>query len=592
MEGNMRPFVIAISASSGNVRALKNFIQAIPSNGDISLIVIVHLLSDRSDIINDIVAWRTNLPMTLIEDGGALAPDHIHVLPQDCVLAIENGQFKVTKTLESTGNIVDICFSSLAKDQGDHAVGIMLDGKENDGILGIGAIKRHGGLVIVPDVIPMTFHCPAPESGYFILPIQDIPAYLMKYIQSFKMDRRKSRREKDKRLPMPLTRDRLQSVIKDYEIALEDLKSANEKMVLISEELQSTNEELRISQEGIQSVNEELNSKREEIDQANSDMKNLFESTKIPVIFLDNRLSIRIFTPAATEIFKLLPCDRGRPLMDIASAFDCPDFLNNIKHVLESHEPIERRIVRRDGKAHYFVRILPYLTSVNDADGVVISFIDVTIIVQAEEHQKMLVAELNHRIRNILSVVIALGEQTISKDPSKESVKKFLERIYALSRTYTLLSEENWHPVPLTDIAMGELKPYAITRRERFIIEGPSVLLEPKAALAFGMVFHELATNAAKYGALSTEEGCVQILWSLQENDQRLVVQWIEEGGPSVQNPTRQGFGTSMISQEINYGLNGHVDIKYDENGFHARIEVPSAVCASMENEGGAAYGT
>ncbi|HEY8189079.1 MAG TPA: PAS domain-containing protein, partial [Micavibrio sp.] len=318
----------------------------------------------------------------------------------------------------------------------------------------------------------------------------------------------------------------------------------------------------------------------------------LFESTKIPVIFLDNKLSIRIFTPAATDIFKLLPCDHGRPLMDIASAFDCPYFLNNIKYVLESHEPIERRIARRDGKAHYFVRILPYLTSGNDADGVVISFIDVTIIVQAEDHQKMLVAELNHRIRNILSVVIALGEQTISKDPSEYSVKKFLERIHALSRTYTILSEESWHPVPLIEIAMGELKPYAIARKKRFVVEGPPVLLEPKAALAFGMVFHELATNAAKYGALSTEEGYVQVLWSLQEKDQKLEVQWVEKDGPSVEDPVRQGFGTSMISQEINYGLNGHVDIKYDRNGFQARIEVPSSVCASFDNEKGAAYGT
>src|SRR5918912_1266582 len=166
------------------------------------------------------------------------------------------------------------------------------------------------------------------------------------------------------------SRERVQSVVEEYETALEELKSANEELVSINEELQSTNEELETSREEAQSVNEELHTvnnelqrKVEELDRANDNMRNLFEGTEIATIVLDNRLVIRSFTPAIRGLFNLMDIDRGRPLTDIVTELADLDPRAEIEPVLETGRSRERRVVRRDGKAHYLMRVLPYRTA-------------------------------------------------------------------------------------------------------------------------------------------------------------------------------------------------------------------------------------
>jgi two-component system CheB/CheR fusion protein len=153
------------------------------------------------------------------------------------------------------------------------------------------------------------------------------------------------------------TRERLQSTVEEYETALEELKAANEEMVSVNEELQSTNEELETSKEEMQSVNEELQTvnaelsgKIEELDRANADLRNLFESTQVGTIFLDNQLIIRSFTAAATSIFNLISTDRGRPLTDIVNRLQNGDLQREIQTVLERGEIIERRVHRSDDR--------------------------------------------------------------------------------------------------------------------------------------------------------------------------------------------------------------------------------------------------
>jgi two-component system CheB/CheR fusion protein len=188
------------------------------------------------------------------------------------------------------------------------------------------------------------------------------------------------------------TRERLQSMAEEYETAIEELKSSNEEMVSVNEELQSTNEELETSKEELQSVNEELQTvnheltvKIDELDRANSDLKNLYEATEIATIFLDRELIIRSFTPAVTRIFNLIPSDRGRPLTDIAHNLNYAELPQDIQQVFGSRQPIERRINRRDGNAHYIVRALPYWTGAGKVEGAVLTFGDVTSLAQAEE---------------------------------------------------------------------------------------------------------------------------------------------------------------------------------------------------------------
>src|SRR5262249_29441499 len=248
------------------------------------------------------------------------------------------------------------------------------------------------------------------------------------------------------------TRDRLQSMIEEYETAIEELKSSNEEMVSVNEELQSTNEELETSKEELQSVNEELQTvnheltiKIEELDRVNADVKNLYESTEIAAIFLDRELIIRSFTPAMTRIFNLIPADRGRPLTDIAHNLDYDTLHQDIQQVFGARQPIERRATRRDGNAHYIVRVLPYWTGAGKVDGAVVTFSDVTNLATAEGQQRVLVAELNHRVKNMLTVIVSIAAQTLKRAESVDDFgKTFLDRLHAMARSYELVSRDQW----------------------------------------------------------------------------------------------------------------------------------------------------
>jgi len=214
------------------------------------------------------------------------------------------------------------------------------------------------------------------------------------------------------------TKERLQSTIEELETANEEFRSSNEELLSVNEELQSANEELESSKEELQSVNEELQtvnselrSKIDELDRANSDLTNLFQSTQIATIFLDRDLVIRNFTPAVTKLFSLIPGDRGRPLTDITSRIDYQELENDIKTVF-SGEVIERPVSLASGQGHYLARILPYRTE-TEIDGVLLTFVDVTKIIAAEEQQKVLTAELSHRVKNTLAVVSSMTRSTL-----------------------------------------------------------------------------------------------------------------------------------------------------------------------------------
>jgi two-component system, chemotaxis family, CheB/CheR fusion protein len=199
-------------------------------------------------------------------------------------------------------------------------------------------------------------------------------------------------------------RERLQSTIEQYETALEELKAANEELVSMNEELQSTNEELETTKEEIQSINEELQTvnqklgiKVDEVNQANTDLSNLFDSTEIAVVFLDRDMTVRSYTPAVGEIFSLIPGDRGRPLTDIATSLEYQGLAEDVRAVVDTGNPRERPVAKRDRSTHYLMRILPYRANDKDRDGALITFGDVTAPAQAEQRQRLLVHEVNHR---------------------------------------------------------------------------------------------------------------------------------------------------------------------------------------------------
>jgi len=181
------------------------------------------------------------------------------------------------------------------------------------------------------------------------------------------------------------TRERLQSLIEEYETALEELKSSNEELVSVNEELQSTNEEMEASKEELQSLNEELHTvntelggKVDELDRANADLTNLFDSTRVATVFLDHNMIIRNFTPAASNIFNILPGDRGRPLTDLVSRVALPTLAEDVRSVFDSGKTLERTIAPEPGAARYLLRLVPHRDSVRKVEGVVLTFVDIT----------------------------------------------------------------------------------------------------------------------------------------------------------------------------------------------------------------------
>lgn len=373
-------------------------------------------------------------------------------------------------------------------------------------------------------------------------------------------------------------RDRLQSTVEEYETALEELKSSNEELVSVNEEAQSTNEELEASKEEMQSLNEELNTinaelntKVEELDRANNDLKNLFSSTEIATVFLDRDLVIRNFTPAARSFFNLRPHDVGRPLTDLSSILAYPELKSHIDAVFKTGKNIDHHLDRDKHGCCYLARLIPYRGDNERVDGVTFTLIDVTSIAEAEEHQRVLISELNHRVKNMLAVTIALAGQALDPSVTLEQYHAALVgRLQAMSRAHALLSSKQWKRTPIKVVLETILSPYDA---KSFHIEGSDVLLPPYVCLALSMVFHELATNAAKYGALSDRNGKIDVGWKLA--GETVVLDWRESGGPEAKTPDRSGFGSSLIRGEIEYRLQGSVKTEFTPGGLEVHIEFP-----------------
>ena len=373
-------------------------------------------------------------------------------------------------------------------------------------------------------------------------------------------------------------RERLQSTVEEYETALEELKSSNEELVSVNEEAQSTNEELEASREEMQSLNEELSTINgelatsvEHLDRTNTDLRNLYAATQIATVFLDRDLVIRNFTPAAGLFFNIRETDVGRPLTDLAGALLYPEIEVQVREVFRTNEGIERRLTPDDDGQHFLVRLVPYRNRDDAVGGVVVTLVDISSLAQAEAQQKVLIAELNHRVKNMLSVVISIANSTRK---NSSSVELFFERLsgrlHGMARAYSLLSESDWTKVAIRDLVRAEADAFGA---KRIVADGPKVALPPERALSLGMVIHEMATNAAKYGALSNDAGQVDVSWQV-ENDQ-LRLNWIERDGPTVHSPERKGFGLVLIEGQVKSQMGGEIEVKFLREGFVLEMRFP-----------------
>jgi PAS domain S-box-containing protein len=209
---------------------------------------------------------------------------------------------------------------------------------------------------------------------------------------------------------------------------------------------------------------------------------------------------------------------------------------------------------------------------------------DITERKRAEAHVQLLVREVDHRAKNILSVVQAIAQRTVASS-YQEFISQFSERIRGLSVSHDLLIRNEWQNVSLAELVRSQLAPFGDLLESRIAVRGPDLRITAAAAQAIGMALHELATNAAKYGALSTNTGHVSIVWRLERDGAGghcFTMEWSENGGPAVVAPTRRGFGWSVLCQLTKMSLGADVTLEYAPTGVVWRLECPAdRVCES-----------
>jgi PAS domain S-box-containing protein len=254
-----------------------------------------------------------------------------------------------------------------------------------------------------------------------------------------------------------------------------------------------------------------------------------------------------------------------------------------IKHSFDTGEPWEDTFPIRgaDGEYRWFLsRALP----IRDAEGKIVRWFgtntDVSEQKQTEDRQRLLVNELNHRVKNTLAVIQSIASVTSRSAASAAAFSKsFIARIIGIARTHDLLTESHWEGASLNAMLWNEMSPHQSDGAQRILLRGDYVRLAPKTAVALGMVLHEMTTNAAKYGALSVPDGRVEVTWAVAETEAipLLRIEWTESGGPPVSVPTHKGFGSRLIAQSFTRDLAGRAEMEYLPEGLRCVLEVPLA---------------
>jgi PAS domain S-box-containing protein len=253
----------------------------------------------------------------------------------------------------------------------------------------------------------------------------------------------------------------------------------------------------------------------------------------------------------------------------------------------------EYRVRRRDGEVRWVeVHWLAYFEGARRDRGiadVVGTVQDITERKEREERECLLMREISHRTKNMLSVVHTIARRTATKN-QEDFIERFSERIQALSANQDLLVRNEWHGVEMEELAHAQLAPFADLFGSRIVVRGPKLRLKAASAQAIGLALHELATNAGKYGALSTDRGRVDICSGIDGDT--FTISWTERDGPAVSVPQRRGFGTIVMETMAERSVDGAVDLDYAPSGLTWRLTCPAAnalepcECGRISGEG------
>ncbi|MGC2082508.1 MAG: PAS domain S-box protein [Bradyrhizobium sp.] len=264
-----------------------------------------------------------------------------------------------------------------------------------------------------------------------------------------------------------------------------------------------------------------------------------------------------------TSIRRIIPADRQAEEDRILATVLAGDIIDNFETVR----------IRNDGT---LIDVAVTVSPVRDASGRIVGASkivrDITDKRQTRDQLHTLLAEVNHRSKNLLSLVQAIARQ-MTRQGHQLDLDRFLERLQALTGNQDLLIQNGWRFIPLADLIRAQLRSFGDAIGNRIRIEGPSIELTPESAQAIGMAIHELATNAAKFGALANHEGRVDIGWT--RDDLSFTMHWIEQDGPQVAPPKRRGFGSKVISDMVRLSLDGTVDVLFPLSGLRWHLACP-----------------
>lgn len=507
---------------------------------------------------------------------------------------------------------------------------------------------------------------------------------------------------------LKIAHERLSTSRREHDIATQDLRAANEELQSINEEYRSTAEELETSKEELQSINEELQtvnaelkSKLESISSAHNDLKNLTSATEIGTLFLDVEQRIRMFTPPVAELFNICDSDVGRPINNFTHQMRYASIELDAQRVLKTLTPFETILESNSGRS-FMMRIRPYRTLEDRIEGLVITFVDVTARLHAEQqvresearyrtlftsidegfciiemifdaqrrpydfrfvevnaaferhtgltdvlgktisslvanfedywyetygrvaltreperfehrsdalgrfyegyafalpednrlgvlfmdvskrkdaemHLKLMVDELNHRVKNTLAVVQSIAQLTFKQDTvTRDATRAFLGRLASLAVTHNLLTRTHWENASLAEVVRAVMEGCSCDVG-CYRAAGPAVILKPAQCISLSMALHELCVNALKYGALSQPGGGVDLHWEVLSGSehQHLKLTWREHDGPAVSAPMHRGFGSMMVEKALAYELNGNASIDFRPTGIVCTIETP-----------------
>ena len=299
---------------------------------------------------------------------------------------------------------------------------------------------------------------------------------------------------------------------------------------------------------------------------------------------VDREGRVTTWNPGAERLFGYAKAEAlGRPISFLVPADRANEQSAVVAQALKGEVPgpIELLYRRQDGTD---VDVELAVRPIQGADGVVIGVAATARNISERTHAEMLrtllLHELSHRVKNALASVQSLALETLRTAPTLEAFREaFVARLIALSSTHDLLTQGEWQGAAVGDVLEAELAPYMSIGTPRWTASGPPIQLPPKMALALGMAFHELATNAAKYGALSTPGGHIDVNWRGENtaDGRQLHLSWIESGGPIVTKPAHRGFGTRLIGDGLAFELDGDVRIDYAPTGVRCTVEAPLA---------------